>query len=385
MKKTLFMLLLAVAGTASAQKPFKMQANLAKDLNITKYIIYLEDENGRINFDAPADSVEVKNNKFSFSKAITKPTMAAFYPGSEDQQEERMEMMLMPGEDLKLTVKKGEYTFAGSKFYQSMGKADEATTPLQNDLMAFYRHAIDKLQGMPEAEQQAASKLLQDTLTMKSNAAQKACDDYFNNHLNEEGTVLFLYEKVSGGLEDVYSKLSDNIKNGITGQYIANKLEIQKKLIAQREEEERKEQERLDALKGKPAPDFTLNDLEGNPLALSSLRGKYVIIDFWGSWCGWCIKGIPDMKKYYEKYSDKLEILGVDCNDSEDAWKGAVAKYELPWKHVYNPRNGTVTKEYGITGYPTKIIVDPEGNYNKVIIGEDPAFYTYLDELLGGN
>ena len=50
------------------------------------------------------------------------------------------------------------------------------------------------------------------------------------------------------------------------------------------------------------APDFTLNDINGKPLALSSLRGKYVVIDFWGSWCGWCIKGIPKMKEYYAKY-----------------------------------------------------------------------------------
>ena len=50
------------------------------------------------------------------------------------------------------------------------------------------------------------------------------------------------------------------------------------------------------------APDFTLNDINGKPLVLSSLRGKYVILDFWGSWCVWCIRGIPNMKEYYNKY-----------------------------------------------------------------------------------
>ena len=63
---------------------------------------------------------------------------------------------------------------------------------------------------------------------------------------------------------------------------------------------------------GIEAPDFTLNDLNGKPLTLSSLRGKYVILDFWGSWCGWCIKGIPQMKEYYQKYAGKFEILGID-------------------------------------------------------------------------
>ncbi len=132
---------------------------------------------------------------------------------------------------------------------------------------------------------------------------------------------------------------------------------------------------------GNAAPDFTLNDLSGKPLTLSSLRGKYVILDFWGSWCVWCIKGIPQMKEYYQKYAGKFEILGIDCNDTEAKWKAAVEKYEMPWLHVYNPRDSKVLEQYEIQGFPTKIIVGPDGNIVKTIIGEDPAFYTFLDEL----
>ena len=134
---------------------------------------------------------------------------------------------------------------------------------------------------------------------------------------------------------------------------------------------------------GVKAPDFTLNDLSGKPLTLSSLRGKYVILDFWGSWCGWCIKGIPQMKEYYQKYAGKFEILGIDCNDPEEKWKAAVEKYELPWLHVYNPRDSKVLETYEIQGFPTKIIIGPDGKIVKTIIGEDPAFYTFLDKLFG--
>ena len=128
-------------------------------------------------------------------------------------------------------------------------------------------------------------------------------------------------------------------------------------------------------------PDFTLNDINGNPLTLSSLRGKYVILDFWGSWCVWCIKGIPQMKEYYQKYAGKFEILGIDCNDTEQKWKDAVAKHELPWLHVYNPKTSSVLEDYGIQGFPTKIIIGPDGKIVKTIVGEDPSFYTLLDEL----
>lgn len=134
---------------------------------------------------------------------------------------------------------------------------------------------------------------------------------------------------------------------------------------------------------GVEAPEFTLNDLGGNPLSLSSLRGKYVILDFWGSWCVWCIKGFPKMKEYYTKYPDVFEILGIDCRDTEAKWKAAVLEYELPWLHVYCPKESTLLNEYGVAGFPTKIIIDPEGKIYKTYIGEDPAFYTTLDELFG--
>ena len=94
------------------------------------------------------------------------------------------------------------------------------------------------------------------------------------------------------------------------------------------------------------------------------------------------------MKEYYQKYAGKFEILGVDCNDTEQKWKDAVKKNELPWKHVYNPRAKTEEEQannlcgkYGITGFPTKIIISPEGKIVKTIVVEDPAFYTLLDEL----
>lgn len=132
------------------------------------------------------------------------------------------------------------------------------------------------------------------------------------------------------------------------------------------------------------APDFTLPDLQGNGLSLSSLRGKYVVIDFWGAWCIWCVRGIPKMKEAYAKHKDKMEILGVDCRDSEDKWRAAVEEHQLPWLQVRCPDESlsSLMASYRVEGFPTKAIVDPEGRLVKVVVGEDPAFYTFLDELL---
>ena len=130
------------------------------------------------------------------------------------------------------------------------------------------------------------------------------------------------------------------------------------------------------------APDFTLNDINGKPLSLSDLRGKWVILDFWGSWCPWCIKGFPALKDAYKEYAGKVEVLGIDCRDSEEVWKEAVKKYELPWLQVYNPGNNDLLEKYEIQGFPTKFIIDPEGNIANVTIGEDPEFFTVLKTLV---
>lgn len=131
------------------------------------------------------------------------------------------------------------------------------------------------------------------------------------------------------------------------------------------------------------APDFELPNLQGSTTRLSSLRGKYVVIDFWGSWCIWCIRGFPHMKEAYAKYKDKMEILGVDCNDTESKWKAAVEEYALPWLQVRCPDEQlqTLASQYNVEGFPTKVIIDPQGKIVKVVVGEDPAFYTFLDGL----
>lgn len=84
------------------------------------------------------------------------------------------------------------------------------------------------------------------------------------------------------------------------------------------------------------APDFTLPDTEGQDFTLSSLRGQYVVLDFWGTWCKICLKGMPKLKEAQEKYKGKFTIVGVDCGDKTVKWKHWVdsLKDDMPWKHV---------------------------------------------------
>lgn len=118
---------------------------------------------------------------------------------------------------------------------------------------------------------------------------------------------------------------------------------------------------------GAVAPDFTLNDLEGKPVTLSSLRGQYVLVDFWASWCKPCRAGMPAMKELYKKYHAKgFEIIGVSDDDNHDAWKQAVAQDQTPWIHVVDEfpipnKPSRVGQLYGVHYIPSYFLLDKEG------------------------
>ena len=134
---------------------------------------------------------------------------------------------------------------------------------------------------------------------------------------------------------------------------------------------------------GMDAPDFTATDVNGNEFRLSSLKGKYVVLDFWGSWCKWCIKGFPDMKEAYAELKGKnVEFVGIACKDQPDKWRKTVADNELPWINVVNEKNPDITQIYFVKGYPTKIIIDPQGIIVNVTLGESPEFYLTLKKLI---
>jgi thioredoxin family protein len=112
---------------------------------------------------------------------------------------------------------------------------------------------------------------------------------------------------------------------------------------------------------GQPSPDFELKDLNGQLTKLSSLRGKYTLIDFWASWCGPCRKEIPNLKKVYAEYKDKgLQLIGVSIDNSEAAWQKAVKEEQLDYLQLNDPKNIT-GKLYNFNGIPFIILISPEG------------------------
>ena len=368
---TLGLLAVMTAGCADDNNTLHVKMNCK---NVGDTIIVMVTDDNRQTFTG-------KQGVFDFNVNIPQPTKIllaepAVFRG--DRSAKYYQIPAVGGEEVILTQKdESRYDIDGSTFYSQYHKADLFIEEAQKEVNDFTQQMQQLMaSGTPQEE---VMKRYQEGIEPIQERFTSKLMTYIKEHANEEATTAVIPQLDDlDKMKEAVALLTPAVRDGrckMLYQEIIDMTEAQQKAEAEAAQKQ---------AAGAMAPDFTLNDINGKPLALSSLRGKYVILDFWGSWCGWCIKGFPEMKEYYNKYKGKFEILGIDCNDTEAKWKEAVAKHELPWLHVYNPRDSKVLADYGIQGFPTKIVVGPDGKIVKTIVGEDPAFYTLLDQLFGG-
>ncbi|MBR1926459.1 MAG: TlpA family protein disulfide reductase [Bacteroidales bacterium] len=284
----------------------------------------------------------------------------------------------VPGEYARISGTLDRPVFDGSAYYRDKGIYDDMCRPYVDKIDALgeeYKAAVS-------ASNQAKADSLTEEYSRLSDSIDEVAKDFIRSHPSSPYSATIISKTVGEDGKDaleLISLLPDKVKNGPL-----------KPIVDQTEQSARRAFERAEASKkvqdSMAAPDFTLKNEKGADFTLSSIfnQGKYIILDFWGEWCYWCKKGIPDMKQLYKDAKGKIEILSIDCRDTEEVWKKAIKEHDLPWLHVYNPGDDKVdlAKTYAIQGYPTKIILNPDGTINKTVVGEDPEFYSYVRSLI---
>ncbi len=116
---------------------------------------------------------------------------------------------------------------------------------------------------------------------------------------------------------------------------------------------------------GKPVTDFSVTDLDGNPISLKDYRGKVVLLDFWGVWCGPCIAEMPNLKRVYATYKDQgFDIIGVSLDDKESALRDYIKENDIQWRQIYSGErweNDPLAQQFKITGVPEQWLIDRDG------------------------
>jgi peroxiredoxin len=230
----------------------------------------------------------------------------------------------------------------------------------------------------------AVAQLQYKASKLKDTVLAKALGEYMEKLYDDRDERIKLLIKMNSTKPQVLYALSFINSTGVLDKLIKlypwfTAAKIQKENIARGEAIAKK------TAVGSPAMDFTENDVNGNPVKLSSYKGKYVLLDFWASWCGPCRKENPNVVKAYNKYHDKgFDILAVSLDEKKDKWMEAIAKDGLPWTHVSDLKGwkNAAAQMYNISAVPSNLLLDKNGN----IVAKDlraEELQKKLEEIFG--
>ena len=188
-----------------------------------------------------------------------------------------------------------------------------------------YAEAQQKMAGLRNTDTEAYYKLQDETEPLSerfSEAVRQRQLELIRENRTVESSVLNLRmmwnDMTLEELKEVFSVLDPKVQNSPMAAEVREEIAIRERVRP-----------------GQPAPDFSLETPDGSRLALSDLRGKYVLLDFWASWCRPCRASFPEMKKIYARFKDKgFEILGVTNDSRREDWLKALEQDQLPWKQV---------------------------------------------------
>jgi len=358
MKQFITMLFLLVSANGFAQKGFTISGDVSKvkDLIAKVYLNYYADGKSTM------DSAEVKDGKFSFTGTLIDPVMGSLrakyqeVPGAKSMKaisyNRDIKQVFLENSKIKIASVDSfaNATIKGSKSHTAyvswtdLTKEETAqSAALNKEYSEFYKKKDQA--GMDKID--AAF----DKLTEQKNIKNK---QYLKDNASSPIAMFVLkqyagYDINADDVEPMFLALPEQLRASPAGKDMTEKLETAKKTGV-----------------GKMAMDFTQNDTLGIPVSLSSFRGKYVLIDFWASWCGPCRQENPNVVKAFDAYNSKgFTVLGVSLDQptAKDKWMKAIHDDKLTWTQVSDLKywKNDVAVQYGIQAIPQNFLIDPQG------------------------
>ncbi|MCZ4695568.1 TlpA family protein disulfide reductase [Ancylomarina euxinus] len=380
MTKTVIVLLsymVLLFNTTNAQEnTFKIHGTI-KGLDSEKMMAIITDPNDPNGY--RRENVEVKNESFEFTSEVSELTHITISTGVDrvvkwagrgyiPAKSSLLALFVYPGANVSIKGEISDFVNAypsGDDVNDGLAKLNKAIFPVMNEAVNYSVEASKlkddiKLEAEKKANKMSAKSIamkeqfiadhpnllasvwMLSDMALRSHLPMKRIDELFNSFSSK-------YSETS-----YYKELSERV-NGYNSTQIGSQVKFK--------------------------TDKTIN---GESFDIKDLRGKYVILDFWGTWCGACVKGMPGLMDFRNANKNEVEVVAVNCGDTQERWLKSKYTKDYNWIHVKsNKSDNNLVTRFNVQGYPTKIVVDPNGKIVKRHVGEDPEFYEELNKLIG--
>jgi len=299
----------------------------------------------------PIAEAVVLNGKFKIELSLEEPRV--FYLACDSVRGSIMYLMAEPGDKIKITGTLAEPVVTGSKIHEEfiqkflipredMNRRYAELNEMRRNIWGGRRGGIDTTSEEYKAYGQAEMAFLDYVHEVIEKATTENANTFWGPLLQMQHTTFLEPDQ-----ERLYKMFSEEAKNSFYGKAMA--LELYGVPV------------------GQPAPAFTAKDADGKEYSLKNLLNgdKYILIDFWASWCGPCRKFVPTLKELAVKYADEMTVIAISTDTDHNAWLKALEQEQKPWLNLLDESN--IGKNYVVSAIPSFFLLDPQG---KIVFGK---------------